>query len=198
MNGKTKIESDGQKYFYSALVDILSTIYESNPNCCAKSIPIKLTFIYLISFFKESKIINLEIICKVFFNLENCIQNLKNNKIEKEVYNFEETVINTIKICLNKYISDYEVDIQNDSCLDNFNTIIINLCSLGEKMLPLHLKGFIEYNKKSNPLKLLIIKIYEYIKLINPFKDDQTIFIFIYIRDMLYMKFYFIMKIIIQ
>ena len=45
---------------------------------------------------------------------------------------------------------------------------------VGDVSIPLHLKGFIKYNNKKEPIKLLIIKIYEYIKEINPFKDYKS------------------------
>ena len=80
LNQRTKIETEEQEYFYSALADIFFIIYESDPDYCKESIEIKLSFIYLIDFFKESKLINLEIICKIFFNLKNCINNLNNKK----------------------------------------------------------------------------------------------------------------------
>ena len=172
LNQRTKIETEEQEYFYSALADIFFIIYESDPDYCKESIEIKLSFIYLIDFFKESKIINLEVICKIFFNLKNSINNIGNKKILTEVCKFEENVSETIKICLQKYISDYEIEIKNANNLNDFSSIMMSLDSLEEESFPLHLKGFIEYNKKKPPAKLLIIKIYEYVEKINPYKYD--------------------------
>jgi len=73
---------------------------------------------------------------------------------------------------LQKFISDYEIEIKDVNNLNDFSSIMMSLDSLEEESFPLHLKGFIEYNKKKPPVKLLIIKIYEYVEKINPYKYD--------------------------
>jgi len=41
LNQRTKIETEEQEYFYSALADIFFIIYESDPDYCKESIEIK-------------------------------------------------------------------------------------------------------------------------------------------------------------
>ncbi len=100
-------------------------------------------------------------------------KNIKNDKINKEVSQFEEKVFETVKLCLNTFIGDFEVELDKNK-LNNFTNIIECLVPLENDSIPLHLKGFMKYNKKNAPIKLLIIKIYEYIKEINPFKDYKS------------------------
>ena len=172
LNETKNISSNEQKYFYRALIDIIRIIYESNPDFFYQDDIIKTVLIYLINFFKESMAVNLEIVCKMFFCLQIIIENIESDKIYNKVSQFETKVLVTIKSCLNKFIGDFEVEIKNLDKLDNFNKIIETLNSLKNIKKPFYLKGFIEYYKKPIQIKLLIIKIYEYIKEINPFKND--------------------------
>ena len=172
-NGKNNIATDKQKNFYNALFDILSIIYESDSDCFLKNTKIQLALIFLINFFKESVIVNIEIVCKIFFSLSDKFKNIKNGKINKEVSQFEEKVFETVKFCLNKFISDFEIELDNNN-FNNYANIIECLDSLENVSIPLHLKGFMKYNKENAPIKLLITKIYEYIKEINPFKDYKS------------------------
>ena len=174
LNKKANILINEKKYIFSALVDILSIIYESNPNCFYNNNKLKIALIYLINILKDSTIINMEIACKIIFNLEYQIKNIINEKIDKEVLEFENKVFQTIKICLDKYIQDFEVEIKNYNDLNNFEKMMKCLKTMEEENLPFHLKGFIEYDKMENQKKLLIIKIYEYMKKINPYKDEEN------------------------
>ena len=76
-----------------------------------ENIKIQLALIFLINFFKESVIINIEIVCKIFFSLSEIFKNIKNDKINKEVSQFEEKVFETVKLCLNTFIGDFEVEL---------------------------------------------------------------------------------------
>ena len=172
LNETKNISSNEQKYFYRALIDIIRIIFESNPDFFYQDDIIKTVLIYLINFFKESMAVNLEIVCKMFFCLQIIIENIESDKIYNKESQFETKVLVTIKSCLNKFIGDFEVEIKNLDKLDNFNKIIETLNSLKNIKKPFYLKGFIEYYKKPIQIKLLIIKIYEYIKEINPFKND--------------------------
>ena len=174
LNKKANILINEKKYIFSALVDILSIIYESNPNCFYNNNKLKIALIYLINILKDSTIINMEIACKIIFNLEYQIKNIINEKIDKEVLEFENKVFQTLKICLDKYIQDFEVEIKNYNDLNNFEKMMKCLKTMEEENLPFHLKGFIEYDKMENQKKLLIIKIYEYMKKINPYKDEEN------------------------
>ena len=173
INNKRKIETNEQKYFYSALFDVLNIIYNSKSDIFYLNPEIKLTLIYLIDFFKEEKIINLEILCKIFFSLKDIIENLTINKIDAKVFEFETNLYETIKICFDNYVSENEIQIENTK-LNNFNNMIACINSLEKKSLPILLKGFLKYNKKKIQEKLIIIKIYEYIKEINPYKSNKN------------------------
>ena len=120
INNKSKIETNEQKYFYSALFDVLNIIYNSKSDIFYLNPEIKLTLIYLIDFFKEEKIINLEILCKIFFSLKDIIENLTINKIDAKVFEFETNLYETIKICFDNYVSENEIQIENTN-LNNFN-----------------------------------------------------------------------------
>ena len=121
-----------------------------------KNTKIQLALIFLINFFKESVILNIEIVCKIFFSLADMFKNIKNDKINKEVSQFEEKVFETVKLCLNKFISDFEVELDKKK-LNNFTNIIECLVPLENDSIPLHLKGFMKYNKKNAPIKFLLL-----------------------------------------
>ena len=158
-NGKNNIAANGQKNVYNALFDTLSIIYDSDPDCFLVKTKIQLALIFLINFFKESVIVNIEIVCKIFFSLSDKFKNIKNGKINKEVSQFEEKVFETVKFCLNKFISDFEIELDNNN-FNSYANIIECLDSLENVSIPFHLKGFMKYNKEKSPIKLLIIKIY--------------------------------------
>ena len=173
-NRKEKITTNEQKYVYKALFDMLNIIYESNPKLF-RNIQIKLCLIYLIDFFKESKIVNLEIVCKLFFSLKDSFKKIINNKISDEINKFEEKVFETTQICVNKFVGDFQVEIENIDKIKTFGKLIDNIQNLKEEIIPLHLKGFIKYYNKRNNIKSLIIKIYGYIEEINPFKNEKSL-----------------------
>ena len=128
---------------------MLNIIYESNPKLF-RNIKIKLYLIYLIDFFKESKIVNLEIVCKLFFSLKDSFKKIINNKISDEINKFEEKVFETTQICVNKFVGDFQVEIENIDKIKTFGKLIDNIQNLKEEIIPLHLKGFIKYSKQGN------------------------------------------------
>ena len=172
-NGNKKITSDEQKYFYEALFVILNIIYESAPQLF-KNIKVKLCLIYLIDFFKESKMVNLEIVCKLFFSLKDSFKIIKNNKITYEINKFEEKVFKTSQICFNQFSGDFEIEIENLNKIKDFGKLINIIQNIDNADIPLHLEGFIEYYNEQNSIKPLIIKIYGYIEEINPFKIEKS------------------------
>ena len=174
-NGKKYIETNEQKYFYKALLDLFKIIYESNPYFFFNNDTIQLFFAYLINFFKEFTIVNIDIIFKIFFGLLDEFATIKNDKIKKKVSEFENKAFNAIKSCLTPFIADLDIETGNIDKIDNFEEIINRLIILKSKKvsIPFYLKGFMEYFNQSIQKKLLIIKIYEYMEEINPFKNDN-------------------------
>ena len=100
---------------------------------------------------------------------------IKNDKIKKKVSEFENKAFNAIKSCLTAFIADLDIETGNIDKIDNFEEIINRLIFLKSKKvsIPFYLKGFMEYFNQSIQKKLLIIKIYEYMEEINPFKNDN-------------------------
>ena len=173
-NGNKKIESNEQKSLYKSLYELLSIIYESDITIFG-DINVKLTLVYLIDFFRESKQINLEIVCNVIHSLKDIFSFITNNRIEDIIYEFEVDAYKIAKKCCIVFIGDSDVEIENFEKLDSFGKIIYAIKKLRNVTIPFHLKGFIDYYNMPNNIKPLIIKIYNYIDEINPFKKEKEI-----------------------
>ena len=119
-NGKKYIETNEQKYFYKALLDLFKIIYESNPYFFFNNDIIQLFFAYLINFFKEFTIVNIDIIFKIFFGLLDEFATIKNDKINKKVSEFEIKAFNAIRSCLKTFIADLDIETGNIDKIDNF------------------------------------------------------------------------------
>jgi len=172
LNGKKKIESNEQKSFYKSLYELLNIIFESNLSIFKDTNAI-LALIYLIDFFRESKAINLEIVCDIIYSLNGIFMNISNNKIKDIVNEFEADAFETAKKCSIVFMGDFNVNIENFNDLDSFGKIMHAIQNLYGVKIPFHLQGFINYNNISNNIKPLIIKIYNYIDEINPFKIEK-------------------------
>ena len=172
LNGNKKIESKEQISFYKSLYELLYIIYESNLNIFKDTNAI-LTLIYLIDFYRESKVINLEIVCNIIYSLKKIFASIKNNRIKDAINEFDANVYETVKKCLIVFIGDFNVDIDDINKLDSFEKIINAIQNLYGVKIPLHLEGFSDYYSINNNTKLLIIKIYNYISVINPFKKEN-------------------------
>ena len=167
-NGSKKIETNEQKSFYKSLYELLSIIYESNLDIFRDS-SVKLALVYLIDFFRESKVINLEIVFNIIYSLQDIFMNITNNSIKDIIYKFEKDAYKTAKQCLIVFVGDFEVEIENFDKLDSFGKIMYAIKNLYGVKIPFHLKGFIDYYNMQNNIKPLIIKIYNYLKLFNNF-----------------------------
>ena len=133
-----------------------------------------MALIYLIDFFRESKVLNLEIVLKIIFSLQTSFIIINHNKINETICQFESKVFETIKYCFNKFIEDFQIEEENHDTLDNFDKIMNCVQNLFNVNIPFHLKGFINYYYEQNYKKFLLIKMYEYITEINPFKKEKT------------------------
>ena len=173
-NGKQKIESNEQKSFYKSLYELLNIIFEWNLSIFKDTNAI-LALIYLIDFFRESKAINLEIVCDIIYSLNGIFMNISNNKINDTINEFEADIYETAKKCSIVFMGDFNVDIENFNNLKSFGKIMYAIQNLYGVKIPSHLKGFINYYNISNNIKPLIIKIYNYIDEINPFKKEKEI-----------------------
>ena len=164
-----------QNYFYSEIAYILDIFHESNPISFFEVDFLKSVLIHLVYSLKTPIYINLEFALKIFLGFEDIISCINDKKIDNDVCNFEANVINTISKLVNKCIIDYEIDLNISNKRSNFNGLISYLI-LHKNDLPLYLLGFILYNKLSNKNKFLFIKVYKYIELINPYKNNDLDF----------------------
>ena len=171
LNKKTNISTEEQEYFYKEITNIFNIIHESNPDLFFKNDFIKSIMIYIIYSFKAPIKLNLENILKIFLSFSNILESISNEKMKEEVNNFEKDIFETVISLINKYIMDFlneELHIENQY---NFNDIIKYLIPYKDE-LPFYLLAFIDYNNQTTQKKYIIIKIYKYAKLINPFKSN--------------------------
>ena len=166
---KDNIHSQEKKYIFLEIVNILDIIYESKPKYFLNCDFLKSVLIYLIYSIKASTNINLEIALKIFFEFDNIMIDISNKKINKDVCQFEIDIIPTIKALIRKCIGDLEIDLGVFLKKNNLKDIMTYLVKYNEE-LPFYLKGFIQYYRQDNLKKFLILKIYKYLEIINPFK----------------------------
>ena len=83
-----------------------------------------MTLIYLIDFYRESKVINLEIVCNIIYSLKKIFASIKNNRIKDAINEFDANAYETVKKCLIVFIGDFNVDIDDINKLDSFEKII--------------------------------------------------------------------------
>ena len=167
-----------QEFLLTEIVELLQIIFESNSSYFFKSDIVKSMLIFAVFSYKETIYMNLESILKIFLKIEDILERFKSNKeIEKEVLKFEVDIIPTIKSLINKYSMDFERPIKITSEKPNFNDLITVLKDEDDtNKLPFYLSGFINYNKQFNHKKYLLIKIYKYLEIINPHKNNELIF----------------------
>ena len=175
INGTKKVDSDEQKYLTKEIVNILHIIYEGFPALFFDNDFLKSVLIYLIYSFKETPIINIEIVQKIFLGFYDLFPLESNKGINEEVIKFEADIVKSIKKLIIKFISNFEINVKIPKSENNFLNVI---CYLKPKVksLPLYLKGFIDYNGLSQQKKFFIIKIYNYFKIINPFQEEDVYF----------------------
>ena len=174
---KDKNNSKEQKYFYDEIVNILNIIHEVEPNLFLEEDFLKGVFIYLISYYKESINISIEIVLKIFFEFSNLFTYITHEKIEEEIHNFEKNIVETIKSLIDRYIGVNQIKIANLDKKDNF----VDLMKSIRDELPLYLDGFKDYIRLTNQDKFFITKIYKFFELINPFESkDEKLFYSLY------------------
>ena len=167
------IISEIQKYFRREITDVLVILYENRPKIFFENDFIKSVIIYLINSFKYRINIYPEFILNIFFGFMNLIKHLSHSIINKEVENFETGIVNTIKSLINKYKIDYQKQLEIPKENHKFKNIISYLSEYTD-YLPNYLGGFLEYSTMINPKKFIIIKIYKYFELINPYEKDYN------------------------
>ena len=174
-NKNDKIISEEQNYFYSQIINILDIIHESAPSNFLESDFIQSLLIYIIYSFNTPFKINLEFVIKKFLGFANILQGISNKRIVNTVNEFESKIVQTIDTLINKYIMDFQpvIDFDFSNIKNNFNDKINNLAKYMEN-LPLYLQGFIKYSQQLNSKKFLLIKIYEFIEIINPYKNNNN------------------------
>jgi len=172
LSGKKNIGTDVQRYFFSEISNILGIIHEVSPTIFFDNNFLKATLIYIIYSLKTPITVNPEIVLKFFFGFMDILEDITNIRIKNELFNFEPEIVKTINQLIAIYYmdSDFYLDI---STVNNFKEIMSYLKKYRDK-LPIYLKGFIEYNKKSSGEKFLIMKIYKYFQLLNPYADDMN------------------------
>ena len=177
---KNKNNSKEQKYFYDEIVNILNIIHEVDPSLFLISDFLKGVLIYLISFFKESININIEIVLKIFSEFPNLFTYIiTHKKIEEEIHNFEKNIVETIKSLINRYIMVEQIEMENLDKIDNFVDLMKSIRNI--LPLPLYLDGFKNYIRLTNQDKFFIIKIYKFFELKNPFEtEDEKLFYNLY------------------
>ena len=129
--------------------------------------------IFAVYYIKDPIIMNLEFILKIFLSNEKVVKYIPNNLIENDILKFEASLIPTIKSLISKYEADYEKQIKISNKNPNLRDIIEDLENYvsDDNTLPFYLQGFIKYENQSNHKKYLIIKIYKYLEMINPYKN---------------------------
>jgi len=175
---KENFKPKEQEFLLTEIVELLQIIFESNSSWFFKSDIVKSMLIFAVFSYKETIYMNLESILKIFLQIEDILALfIPNKEIEKEVLNFEIDIIPTIKSLINKYSMDFERPIEITSEKPNFNDLIRVLKEENAlNKLPFYLLGFINYNSQLNHKKYLLIKIYKYLEIINPIKNNELRF----------------------
>ena len=170
---KSPIKLEEQKYFHSEIINLLRIIYESKPRYFFEKDIVKSMIIFAVYYIKDPIIMNLEFILKIFLSNEKVVKYIPNNLIENDILKFEASLIPTIKSLISKYEADYEKQIKISNKNPNLRDIIEDLENYvsDDNTLPFYLQGFIKYENQSNHKKYLIIKIYKYLEMINPYKN---------------------------
>ena len=170
-NKLANIISIEQKFFISTVVEILNIIYANDKNIFFEDKFVQSILIYLIYFYKEPKNLTNEFVLKIILGFEYTLGFLKGKELKNEIKAFEKDIVNTLKIFINKYQSESEI---NFNFLLKKNDLFEIINDLKKKMpLPLYLEGFIEYFNNKKIKKFLIIKLYKYFEIINPFDKDN-------------------------
>ena len=172
---KKNISTKEKKYFFSEVSNLFEIIFETSPNYFFKNGFCKSILIYLINSIKEEDNINIQTILKVFLNFKYIFNSISSKKFEKEVLEFENDIVPTIISLKNRYESDFQKELDNLQKIENFYDFLTYL-NEEKSDLPFYLKGFIDYSIQGTQAKYLLIKIYKFFEIINPYdKINNTI-----------------------
>ena len=172
---KKNISTKEKKYFFSEVSNLFEIIFETSPNYFFKNGFCKSILIYLINSIKEEDNINIQTILKVFLNFKYIFNSISSKKFEKEVLEFENDIVPTIISLKNRYESDFQKEFDNLQKIENFYDFLTYL-NEEKSDLPFYLKGFIDYSIQGTQAKYLLIKIYKFFEIINPYdKINNTI-----------------------
>ena len=173
---KQNIQTEEQKYFFTEIVNILEFIYDSSPTTLIYNDHVKAALIYIINSLKAPIILNPEIVMKIFLGFKNIFSYITNEIIENELSNFELEIIEIIKKINERYYMDFndELDIAKKKNLKE----IIAYLNVFQYNLPLYFKGFIKYNRQTNGIKYIALKVFKYFMKITPYTEDKFIYLY--------------------
>ena len=169
---KKNIVTEAQKYFFTEIVNILDIIHEESSFSYFNKNFVKAILIYIIHSLKTPTAVYPEIVLKIFLGFEDILEDIQNKKIDCELSDFTKEIIDNIKQLKDVYHmnSNIFLNIPNENNLKE----IISYLKKFSGSLPIYLKGFIEYNRQNDGKKFLILKIYNYFKIINPFTENKN------------------------
>ena len=171
LNQKRNIKNEMQKYFFSEIVNILDIIHETNSNIFLDDNFVKGTLIYIIYSLKTPITITSEIVLKTFLGFKDILEQIEYKKIVDELSYFEKEIIKTIKQLIIIYYKDSDVYL--DISKKNNLVEIAKYLQKKLKKIPIFFHGFVDYNRRPNGIKFLIMKIYMYFQKINPYTNDD-------------------------
>lgn len=172
LHQKKNIGNEVQKYFFSEIINILDIIQETNSSIFLENNFVKGTLIYIVYFLNTPVAVCPEIVLKIFLGFKDILEQVKYKKIDVELSNFEAEIISTIKQLILIYYKDSDIylDILKKDNLVEISTYL----QKNLKMIPIFFHGFVDYNRQSNGIKYLIMKIYKYFQKINPYTDKKN------------------------
>ena len=109
-NKMASIIPDKQKYFITTVVDILNIIHANKKNIFFEDEFVQSILIYLIYCYKEPMDLTYEFVLKTILGFESSLEISQVKEIKNEIDAFEKELINTIKIFINKYQSESEIN----------------------------------------------------------------------------------------
>ena len=147
---KKNIKTKEQEYFFKEILNILEIIYDSNPITFINCDYVKAVLIYLINAIKTPITVSPEIVTEMFLDFKDIIPDI-NERIEKELANFEIEAIKIINKLNEIYYMDFNIEL-NFSEKNSFNEIVEYLTSITslQNNLPIYFQGFIKYNEETD------------------------------------------------
>ena len=168
-----------QLYIFNNIIEIMSLINSYQPNLFLSSNFLRCISLLIVEMTKSKININNEFVAKIFYGILNSIKKIKDPIINREIKNFEKDMFLIMKTCLNKFYQDFDIHLDSitaiipsntEEILNHLDSIICNLNR--QSIFPFYLKGLIEYLRKTQIEKYIIIKIYNYFLLFNSTKYE--------------------------